>query len=176
MRSPVIADSPVHGFAPIANQDTRVLVLGSIPGLKSLDHQQYYAHPQNAFWWIMQSAFNLAEGMSYEQRCAALLQNHVGLWDVLASCNRHGSLDSAIERQSEVVNDFERFFSTLPSLKAILFNGQKAQQSFFKHYDSKSLSQESLKWHTMPSTSPANARLTKQTKLEQWRLVLDKYR
>ncbi|GJM08135.1 MAG: DNA-deoxyinosine glycosylase [Lysobacteraceae bacterium] len=167
--------SQVEAFPPIAENDARLLVLGSAPGIASLQADFYYAHPRNAFWPIMmeltgeliaaqsQPALNRA-------RRQLLINNQVALWDVLASCQRPGSLDSAIVRGSEQVNDFGGFLLAHRSIEAIACNGQAA----FKLFKSRVLGeiQFAKDLIVLPSTSPANARMTLAQKTDHWRRAL----
>ena len=98
------------GFPPIAAADARVLVLGSMPSVASLAREQYYGHPQNAFWPIMGRLFGAGPELPYDERKAVLVERGVAVWDVLQSCRRAGSLDTAIDRDSEQANDFATFF------------------------------------------------------------------
>lgn len=149
-------------FAPIASQDATILILGTMPGTKSLELNQYYGHNQNNFWKFMFLILQEDFSNDYQTRKALLQKNHIALWDVLQFCDRIGSLDSAIK--NEIANDFETFLEQHPNIKTILFNGQKAA-AFFKKYVH--LKKE---YHliTLPSTSPANAGKTFQSKLEDW--------
>ena len=90
----------MSGFPPIIGGEPRILILGSMPGIKSLEAVEYYAHPQNAFWWIMAQLFELDLRADYPQRCRALIRAGVAVWDVLHDCERPGSLDSSIVRLS----------------------------------------------------------------------------
>ena len=116
-----------QSFAPIVNDQTRVLILGSLPGDASLKQQQYYAHPQNRFWHLLSLIIdtNLID-MSYSERLQTLLENHIGLWDVVAQANRQGSLDSQIRERSD--NDLLGLIKSLPELKTIAFNGATANK------------------------------------------------
>lgn len=149
-------------FPPIASQDANILILGTMPGTKSLELNQYYGHNQNNFWKIMFHIFKEDFSNDYQTRKALLQKNNIALWDVLQFCDRVGSLDSAIK--NEIANDFETFLTKHPNIKTILFNGQKAA-AFFKKYVP--LTKE---YHliTLPSTSPANAGKSFQSKLEEW--------
>lgn len=152
-------------FAPIASQDANVLILGTMPGTKSLELNQYYGHKQNNFWKFMFEILNEEFSNDYEKRKELLQKNKIALWDVLQFCDRVGSLDSAIK--NEIANDFERFLETHPNIKTILFNGQKAA-AFFKKYVH--LKKE---YHliTLPSSSPANASQSFRSKLEEWKII-----
>jgi TDG/mug DNA glycosylase family protein len=168
----------MSGFEPIIGVDSEVLILGSMPSVISLDKAEYYAHSRNCFWWIMSEIYNFDINQSYDQRCELLLQNKIAVWDVLHDCERQGSLDSAIVRNSEVVNDFQKLFLNYTSLTKVIFNGAAAER-IFKRYVAKLKVNQSIdfqieKWHRCPSTSPAHASLTKQSKLHSWSLALDK--
>ena len=110
------------GFEPVIKKNCRFLVLGSMPGVASLQKHQYYAHPRNAFWPIMEELFAIEQSRAYEERCAMLSSAGVGVWDVLKSCKRAGSLDSNIETNSEQVNDFGRLVSDYSSIRFVIFN------------------------------------------------------
>jgi hypoxanthine-DNA glycosylase len=139
-----------------------------MPGKDSLKHNQYYAHPRNAFWPIIEETFGTAVKLPYDDRLNLLLQNNIGLWDVIRNCKRTTSLDSAIVEETIVVNDFEEFLAQHPLTTRILFNGIKAEQSF-RRYAAKAIEGSSILYQRMPSTSPANARMTFQQKLEIWK-------
>ncbi len=152
-------------FSPISAPDSNLLILGTMPGIKSLELNQYYGHNQNNFWKFLFTIFNEDFSNDYETKKALLLKNKVALWDVLQYCDRIGSLDSAIK--NEIANDFETFLKDHPNIKTILFNGQKAA-AFFRKYVS-----IDKKYHliTLPSTSPANAGKTFQSKLDEWKII-----
>lgn len=152
-------------FSPIANNDANILILGTMPGTKSLELNQYYGHSQNNFWKFMFTIFKEDFSTDYETRKSLLQKNKVAVWDVLQFCDRVGSLDSAIK--NEIANDFETFLKQQPNIKTILFNGQKAA-AFFKKYVQL---QKSYHLITLPSTSPANASKTYQSKLDEWQII-----
>lgn len=152
-------------FAPIASNDATVLILGTMPGTKSLEIQQYYGHPQNNFWRFIFEILNEDFSKDYETRKALLIKNNIALWDVLQFCERIGSLDSAIK--NEITNNFEQFLKQHPNIKTIFFNGQKAA-AFFKKYVSLDNHYELI---TLPSTSPANASKTLESKLNEWKII-----
>jgi double-stranded uracil-DNA glycosylase len=165
----------LQGLPPLVGPATRVLVLGSFPSVKSLQMQQYYAHPQNHFWRIMQALWPDAPwpaDKDYAQRCQCLLAQGVGVWDVYAQCAREGSLDSAI-RQAQL-NDFPALLQRCPLLTTIAHNGSES----FRHAPTleKALAKaglaERVRLHRLPSTSPANASWTFEQKLTAWRAVL----
>jgi len=160
------------GLPPIVSANTRLLILGSFPGAASLRAQQYYAHPQNQFWRILQAIWPtipLETGVaSYEKRCDWLLARGLGLWDVYASCERAGSLDSAIRNAR--VNDFAGLKRRCPQLRAIAHNGGES----FKHAKRviASLGLPHFAVLKLPSTSPANASWSFERKLIAWREVM----
>ncbi|MES2249552.1 MAG: DNA-deoxyinosine glycosylase [Pseudomonadota bacterium] len=163
--SDVAASSVLTGLPPIVSPKTVVLVLGSFPGVKSLERQQYYAHPQNQFWKILQAVWPevpLPSGVdSYAQRCRWLLDRGLGVWDVYASCEREGSLDAAI--RAPVANDIAGL--RLPKLAAIAHNGGES----FKH--ARHTRTLGVPVYSLPSTSPANASWSFERKLAAWREV-----
>ncbi len=160
-------------FTAIANDDAHILILGSMPGVESLRQQRYYAHPRNAFWPIMLTIFDIAEDRSYQQRCASLLAEKIALWDVLQSCQRQGSLDSNIESESIIANDFSLFLQQHQAIKLIVFNGTKAEQIFNKYVlPSLSGNQLSIPRKRLPSTSPAHAAMSFEQKCSCWQQVL----
>lgn len=159
----------ISSMAAVARPDARLLILGSMPGVKSLQQQQYYAHPRNAFWPVMARLLNFEQTLDYPQRLQALLQHRVALWDVLSHCQREGSLDSAIS--AEQPNEFTQFMREHSQLKAIAFNGGKAWQSFRRQVIGKQPLPEGLQFIQLPSTSPAHASQTFADKLQQWQDV-----
>lgn len=162
--------SRVRSFAPVAHRSARVLVLGSMPGVRSLEAGQYYAHPQNAFWRVMGTVLGFDPGAPYEERVETLKASGIALWDVLHSCVRPGSLDSAIEHGSRVPNDFAAFFRRHPALEQVCFNGAEAERSFRLHV-LPGLEIEGLGYVRLPSTSPAYT-MSFANKLSAWRAAL----
>ena len=159
-------------FAPLAGDDAKVLILGSIPGVESLNQHQYYAHPRNSFWYIIANLFNFNLSAGYDSRCQALVKNKIALWDVLNRCIRKGSLDTAIENESIIRNDFMTFLSQHPKIQYVFFNGQKAQKEYTKYVlPELGNAFSSIQYQTLPSTSPAMASLNKDQKLEIWKQV-----
>ena len=161
--------TPSQGFPPIARPDARVLILGSLPGARSIAEQQYYAHPQNAFWHIMRELFGI-EG-DYGSRCEQLARQRIALWDVLRSSVRPGSLDSAIQLDSAVTNDFTTFFMEHPRVRLIAFNGRKAEQLFVRNVGD-TVADTQIPRVSLPSTSPAYAAMPFSGKLAAWRAAL----
>lgn len=162
----------LFGLPPIVSRNTRLLILGSFPGVASLRAQQYYGHPHNQFWKILQAIWPSlpmdAGANSYEKRSKWLLNRGLGLWDVYASCERSGSLDSAIRNPE--VNDFATLKAHCPQLKMIAHNGGES----FKHARlvRHSLGIEDFAVVKLPSTSPANASWSFERKLAAWRAVM----
>lgn len=161
--------SYVHSFPPIANAQARVLILGSMPGKLSLQAQQYYAHPHNAFWPILGELVGAHAELPYQARMQVLKANGIALWDVLKSCTREGSLDSDIDDASIIANDFASFHRTHPDITYVFFNGAKAEDSYRK-YVLPSLDSP-LQYQRLPSTSPAHASLSRAQKLKAWEIV-----
>lgn len=164
------ADELAYSFKPIINDSACIIILGSMPGIKSLTEQQYYAHPQNAFWRIMAMLFDFDKHAEYEQRLEFLRAKGVALWDVLHSCKREGSLDSMIQLDTQMPNDFNVLFHKYPNIRAVFFNGAKAE-SYFKRHILPSLADHQLHFARLPSTSPAHASLSFDKKLEAWQVI-----
>lgn len=155
----------IYSFPSISDKNARILILGSMPGNRSLELNQYYGHNRNAFWKLIFVLFGENFSDDYENRKNILLKNKVALWDVLQACERQGSLDSAI--QKEVANDFTGFLSANPEIEYILFNGQTAAK-FFRKYVTVP---DKHKLIILPSTSPAHAGLSFDKKLKAWEII-----
>jgi len=164
--------SLIHSFEPEAKSGARVLVLGSIPGVASLQAVQYYAHPRNAFWPIMGAYFQFDPTLAYETRLAQLNRHRVALWDVLQRCERPGSLDSAIRAQTIQVNPIAEWLQSQPEVALILLNGGTAGREFNKHFSEVS-TQANVSVLTLPSTSPAYAAMSLLEKQQRWHAALD---
>ena len=164
--------APICSFPPIQNRNARVLVLGSMPGAASLLANRYYAYEHNAFWKIMGALFDAGPDVAYEKRVVLLKRAGIAVWDVLESCVREGSLDSAIDEASMVPNDFPTFFATHPHVRHVFFNGGKAETSF-RRYVRPHLGETALRFTRLPSTSPAHAARNFETKLKAWRVVAE---
>ena len=145
-----------------------------MPGVASLQAQQYYAHPRNLFWPFMADILGFDPALPYSRRLAALRAHGIALWDVLAACERPGSLDGHIVRSSEVVNDFATFRARHPALARVCLNGGKAAETFRRHVQRASPTLfDGIEIRALPSTSPANAGQPRDAKLAQWRDALD---
>jgi hypoxanthine-DNA glycosylase len=159
-------------FPPIVGKRAHTLVLGSLPGQRSLQLQQYYAHPQNAFWKIILQLFDVASPQPYTRRVRILTDHGIALWDVLAAAERPGSLDSAIVHASARTNDFRAFFRSHPQIRRVFFNGRKAEE-LYRRFVLPGLETdfEELRYECLPSTSPAHAGMTFSRKLEAWKKI-----
>lgn len=158
----------LQAFSPIVGERPVCLILGSMPSAVSLREQQYYGHSRNAFWPIMGSIFSFDANQPYTDRKRYLINNGVAVWDVLQSCQREGSLDSAIQLDSEVANSFDLFFTRWPSIQSVLFNGQAAAKIFKRHLPKIEQQFDYIEWQTLPSTSPAYASITFDQKRQAW--------
>ncbi len=161
-----------QSFAPIADPRATVLILGSLPGKRSLEAQQYYAQPRNAFWRIMGEFFAAGPELPYQERTQRLTQHAIALWDVVASAERPGSLDSAIVQSSVTVNDFRGLFRTHRKVELVCFNGAKAAELYERRV-LPALNGEfaHIRYERLPSTSPAHAAMRYQEKLARWSIV-----
>jgi len=157
------AASPLlTGLAPVIAHDTRILILGSFPGEASLRAQQYYAHPRNQFWKLVGALVDEdLYSLPYDERLPRLLAHRFGLWDVLAACEREGSLDSAIRKPA--ANDFDRLRHLCPELETVGFNGQ-ASGKFAPQFE-----EAGYRTVVLPSSSPAHMALSFEQKLARWR-------
>jgi len=167
----------INGFQPVINPGATILILGSMPGKRSLQEDQYYAHPRNSFWRIFYTLFDvdnslIADDNSYQKKLAFLKEANVALWDVLQSCTRESSLDSDIVESSIIKNDFSTFFINHKSIQHIYFNGAKAEV-LYKRYVIPALDGQgrSLPMTRLPSTSPAYAAMSFEEKLKRWQII-----
>lgn len=156
----------ISSFAPIVDENSEILILGSVPGVKSLEKQQYYAHPQNKFWKIIFELLNEEPTEDYTQRIAVLTKYHIALWDVIDSCERKGSLDSEI--RNEEANRVDELLNGHPNIKAVFCNGGKSyknvQKMLGKDYR--------LPVFLLPSTSPLHT-VSLEQKLESWKKITE---
>jgi len=154
-------------FDPIVNEKSKILILGTMPGIKSLEAHQYYAHPRNAFWQIMFRMFNTPFSENYKDRKKLILENNLALWDTLKLCYREGSLDTNIK--DEEANEIDKLLEKYPKIHSIIFNGKNAEK-FYKRYFKK---KEHINYRTLPSTSPANAMKQFDEKFAEWQVIRD---
>ena len=158
----------LEGLAPVIDTHTRLVVLGSFPGVASLRAQQYYGHPRNHFWPILAALWRVdLAAAPYAHRLDAARAHGLGLWDVYACCEREGSLDSAIENAR--FNDLASLAQRAPRLQAIAHNGGESARAM-RH--TRALG---LPVHRLPSTSPANASWSFERKLAAWRAVFEEH-
>ena len=162
----------LSGFPPVARRDARVLILGSMPSAASLAQDFYYAHPANAFWWLLAAVLGCAEPAGEAAKRRLLLEHRIALWDVVHRCRRRGSLDAAIEGESVEANDVGGFLRDHPGITHVFFNGGAAQQLFRRHLGN-ALARDypRLCFARLPSSSPANASWSRERKLAAWRAV-----
>ena len=152
----------IQSFPPFVNSQTKILILGTMPGIASLEKQEYYAHKRNHFWKIMYTLLdNLPISEIFEEKIQLLKANNIGLWDVLENCERKGSLDIHIKNQKE--NDFESLFREFPEITTIIFNGKEGHKYFLKKFGQI----KGITYCVMPSTSPANT-MSFENKLKIW--------
>jgi hypoxanthine-DNA glycosylase len=155
-------------LAPVVDADTRLVVLGSFPGVASLAAQQYYGHPRNHFWPILSAIWGIdLKTAPYPRRLEVAREHGLGIWDVYAACDREGSLDSAIENAR--LNDLAGLRHRAPRLEAIAHNGGESARAM------KVTRALGLAVHRLPSTSPANASWSFERKLAAWRPVFEQH-
>ena len=162
----------IRSFPPIEDAAARTLILGTMPGIASLTAKQYYAHPRNAFWSILGDLLEFDPKLDYATRTQLLVADGIALWDVLQSCRRFGSLDSDIQAESIVANDFGRFFGLHPHIQYIYFNGASAEALYRRHVLRSLPLMPDRIYVRLPSTSPANASIPLAAKASAWRAVL----
>jgi hypoxanthine-DNA glycosylase len=158
------------GLPPIAAPGCRVLILGSMPGEISLSRGEYYAHPRNRFWPVMSVLAGTHPEMDYRSRVEKLTARGIAVWDVLARCERTGSLDTSIRRESEVLNDFSALFRRYATLGVVALNGARSAQTFRRRVlpSLDSVRAARLTLFDLPSTSPANASRSLEDLLQAW--------
>lgn len=159
-------ENRISSFPPFIDDQSKILILGSIPGVKSLEKQQYYAHPQNKFWKIIFELFSEEFTENYSERVATLTKHHIAIWDVIDSCERKGSLDSEIK--NEEANQIGELLEQYSNVKAIFCNGGKSyknlQKILGKNYK--------LPIFLLPSTSPLHT-VSFEKKYEEWKAILN---
>ena len=157
----------IYSFDQIINTQSRILILGTMPGKESLKKHQYYGNARNQFWRIIYTLFEADLVSDYEQRKKFLLERGIALWDVINNCTRKGSLDSEIKY--EKINDFAAFFSSYTNLRRVYFNGKKAQVIYEKKAN---VYLPVIEYETLPSTSPAYT-ICLNKKIESWQKILE---
>jgi len=162
----------LYAFPPIADRRARTLILGSMPGEASLAVGEYYAFRHNQFWRIAGEIAGFAHDAAYARRKVALRRCHIALWDVVASCARAGSLDSAIREDSIRVNDFAAFLAAHPAIQLVCFNGRKAESAWRRRVAPALPGTLKLEYRLLPSTSPAHAGMSYRAKLRHWRSAI----
>ncbi len=160
-----------QGFQAILGASPAVLILGTMPSVASLASSQYYGHPRNSFWWIMSHLCDFDETLDYTSRVDKVKAGGIAIWDVIHRCHRPGSLDSAIDESTLQANPIAQLLDEHPTIKVIAFNGQAANKLARKHLKLNLFDCEQV---CMPSTSPAYAAMTRETKLDNW-LTLKAY-
>lgn len=154
-------------FQPVINFNSKILILGSMPGIQSLEKQEYYAYPQNRFWRVMAFLCHCSElqDFDYNKKLEIILNNNYALWDVIASCERQGSLDTNIVK--EVPNKIPKLLKNYPNIDTIYLNGTKAFSALKKYFPELLLQYHCRK---LPSTSPANAKFKLKDLYELWKM------
>lgn len=160
-----------RSFEPSIDNNSEVLILGSMPGIKSLEESQYYAHPQNRFWRVMGILLSCSEmpSLKYSEKLKVLLDNKIALWDTIKICERDGSLDSGIEK--EIPNDIDKLIKKYKNIKIICLNGNKSFSMFKKYFPELLAIKKCFK---MPSTSPANAKFRLEDLIKEWEIITQK--
>lgn len=154
-------------FQPLVNQNSKILILGTMPGEKSLELQEYYGNRGNSFWKLLFTLFDQKLPETYLEKKQLLEENNIALWDVLEFCERTGSLDSNIK--NEVANDFEAFYEKYPSIKYVFFSSKNASNYYDKYVGRRN----DLKYTVLPSPSGANASKTFLQKLSEWEAIME---
>ena len=157
----------LHSIPPVYNSESRILILGSFPSVRSRETGFFYGHPQNRFWKVISALFDLSEPQSIEEKKTLLLSKKIALWDVIASCDIVGSMDNAIK--NAVPNDISLILNT-SGIEKIILNGKTAEK-YFKKYIGSSLDIDAV---CLPSTSPANAAWSLERLTDEWRAAIFK--
>ena len=158
----------LEGFSPIISKKPRILILGSMPSVTSLDKQEYYAFKHNRFWKIMSNIYHMPI-TTYEEKKEIIYINQLILWDVIHTCEREGSLDSKIKH--EQVNPIDELFHTYPTIQRVLCNGKKSYQLYQKHF-----SHLPIECISLPSTSNANRTIKEEALFQMWKDALMPYK
>ncbi len=157
---------PINSFPAVIDENCKVLILGTMPGVKSLEQQEYYAHPQNQLWKILCEIFNCDTLPStFPEKRKFLLENNIAVWDVLESCEREGSLDSKI--RNHLANDIPKMLTENSTIQKIIFNGKESNRLYERNFG-----KPLLPYFIMPSTSPAYT-LKYADKLALWKMAFN---
>ena len=156
------------GFPPVVGSDPRLLILGSFPSVLSLEKKEYYGNPRNRFWLLMEALLGIRAGLPYHVRTVELKKRGIALWDITKECEREGSDDTAI--RNEILNDIPGFLRDHPSVSVVILNGGTAGRLFHRHFPEGFLGIMVL---ALPSTSPANARISLSGLVEIWGVLKD---
>ncbi|WP_262147013.1 DNA-deoxyinosine glycosylase [Chryseobacterium foetidum] len=154
----------ISSFPPIIDKESKILILGSVPGVKSLEKKEYYGHPQNKFWKIVFELFDENFTENYSEKIEILKKNKIALWDVIDTCERKGSLDAEI--RNEEANDIETLLKTYSNIKTIFCNGGKSFKTLKKILDKNS----EIPVYLLPSTSPLHT-ISFERKLDDWKII-----
>ncbi len=161
--------SQIESFQPIVGENSKVIILGTIPEKDSLRLNEYYANSRNVFWQIIYKMYNSEFQFDYESRIEFLKQNGISIWDVCHKANRESSLDSDIK--NEVPNKLRDFVKANPTIKIIAFNGQKAEKLYNKYFEKF----DKISYMTLLSTSPANVSYSHQEKIDDWKRIINSH-
>lgn len=153
-----------HPFPPLYNKDSKILILGSFPSVKSREQMFFYGHPQNRFWKVISAVFECDKPETIEEKKQFLFKNGIALWDVIASCEITGSSDSSIKNVK--VNDISRILNKA-NIRQIFVNGKTAEKYFKKHMKDQ-INRDAV---CLPSTSPANAAWSIERLVEKWQEI-----
>lgn len=154
-----------HPIEPVFDQNSRILILGSFPSVKSREVKFFYGHPKNRFWKVIAAVYGEKAPDSIEEKKSFLLRNHIAVWDVIKSCDIEGSADSSIK--NVVPNDLNRILNQA-EIEHIFLNGKKAEQLYKKYMEKET----NRKAECLPSTSPANAAWSFERLVEEWKKIL----
>lgn len=157
----------IKSFKPIVDKNSRVLILGSMPSVKSLEKSEYYGNKRNNFWKLIYALFGKKPDSDYIDRVKFLKEHHIALWDVLSTCNREGSSDNSIKNAS--TNDIKGLLEKYNEIKAVFLNGRTAEKYFIKFLLPEI---EPISYFYLPSSSPANAGMSFEEKLNEWKNIL----
>lgn len=163
----IYGDNMIKSFKPIVDENSRVLILGSMPGVKSLEKKQYYGNNRNNFWKLIYALFGKKPDIDYNDKLKFLKEHNIARWDVLSTCNREGSSDNLIKNAS--VNNIKGLLQKYDKIKAVFLNGRTAEKYFVRFVLPEI---EPISYFYLPSSSPANARMSFEEKLAVWKNVL----